>query len=45
MTKQEEFRSAVENNDLKKVKSILNDKYISPQELDNYSICVASVSS
>ena len=42
MTTQQEFHSAIKVNDFEKVKSLLNDKNVNPQELDNYSIGIAS---
>ena len=42
MIKTEEFREAIENNDIKTIQLLLKDKNVEPNFFDNYAICYAS---
>lgn len=42
MTKQEEFEIAISNNDIKKVKYLLNNKSVNPADKKNIAILIAS---
>ena len=44
MTKQNNFNEAVENNDIEKVKSLLNDQRVDPTDSDNYALYISSTS-
>ena len=43
MNIQKQFHQAIENNDIKNVKLLLNDNRVNPADLDNWTIRNASI--